>query len=348
MERIQFRATKLEKPRTVCKNTDCCDFKDNGHGDGTVTTIYKTHCHAECYLQNVTEDVVADPGLIKCAAFRGTNVCVVFQHRWQEHLHVLYELFEEKVQVIDKEIQRQLRANVDDVTLRQLVITRLDRDIQEFNEELDEIRRAAARFCLFLRENAITIINDATLDYLDMLIQDEQGVIEAGRQRGLSVDSNKKRLRALKDDRQIHLELVETFKQNMAHPTCPEDMLLDEKGVDALVKKLYDLKHFGANLKHIKYVIDSSIEETYRERPYRVHTGGYRKQIASSRTSRHTSQGGTSQSASGGNLHQPRALGTGFNTAGMGEDGHQPHSYADAARSISDRFMSFLRGGSGR
>ncbi|KAL7946005.1 hypothetical protein V8C42DRAFT_357582 [Trichoderma barbatum] len=263
LERIQFKASKLDRPRTVCQNYDCCDFKDNGLGDGLLVTIYKTHCHPECYLDNVTEDVVADPGLINCAAFSGSNVCHLCHHRWQEHLHVLYELSEIKVQVTDIEIERQLKANTDDVTLRQTAIARLDLDIKEFNQELDEIRRAAARFCLFLRENAITVINDATLDYLDMLTQNEKGVIEAGRQRGLSMDANKKRLQALKDDRQVHVELVETFKQNMVHPTCPEDMLLDEQGVDAMVKKLYELKHFGASLKDIKYVINSSLEDTY-------------------------------------------------------------------------------------
>ncbi|KAH0491274.1 hypothetical protein TgHK011_002711 [Trichoderma gracile] len=345
LERIQFKAVKLNRPRTVCKNPDCCDFKDSGLDDGVVVTIYKTHCHAECYLNNVTKDVVADPGLINCWAFNGTSECRVCKHRWQEHLHVLYELFETKVQVTDKEIERQLKANADDVTLRQLVITRLDQDIAEYNRELDEVRRASARFCLFLRENAITIINDATLDYLDMLIQDQQGVIEAGRQRGFSVDANKKRLKALKEDRRIHLELVETFKQNMAHPTCPEDMLLDEQGVDALVKKLYDLKHFGANLKHIKYVIDSSIEETYRERPYRVQTGGFRK-VTSSRTLRHTSQRGTSQSMSDGYSHQPSNLGARYDMVRIGEDGEDRHasfSYADAARSIGERWKTWRR-----
>ncbi|PTB67012.1 hypothetical protein BBK36DRAFT_1117758 [Trichoderma citrinoviride] len=348
LERIQFKAIKLNMPRTVCKNPDCCDFKDSGLDDGVVVTIYKTHCHAECYLNNVTEDVVADPGLMGCAAFAGRDTCHVCQHRWQEHLHVLYELSESKAQVIDKEIERQLKANADDVTLRQLAIARLDRDIDEFNKELDEIRRASARFCLFLRENAITVINDATLDYLDMLIQDEQGVIEAGRQRGFAVDANIKRLQALKDDRQIHLELVETFKQNMARPTCPEDMLLDEQGVDALVKKLYDLKHFGANLKHIKYVIDSSIEETYRERPYRVRNVGFRKQGGGGRTLRHTSQGGAPQRLNEGNSHQPYALGNRGTVMRVGEDGHRPHSYADATKSRIDHFKSFFKGGSGR
>ncbi|UKZ53836.1 hypothetical protein TrVGV298_007638 [Trichoderma virens] len=333
LERIQFNANKLSRPRTVCKNLDCCDFKDSGLDDGVVVTIYKTHCHPECYLGNVTEDVVADPGLINCAAFQGKNTCQLCHHRWQEHLHVLYELSEIKVQVTDTEIERQLRANADDMTLRQIAIARLDQDIEEFNLELDEIRRAAARFCLFLRENAITVINDATLDYLDMLIQDEKGIIEAGRQRGLSMDSNQKRLQALKDDRQIHLELVETFKQNMIDPTCPEDMLLDEQGVDALVKRLYELKHFGANLKHIKYVIDSSLEETYRERPFRVPTVSSRKHYGSG-TRRDATYGHTAQGSKKTHAYNMERSGETVEGLQMGPWSVDPYrTYANAAAS---------------
>ncbi|KAK1241432.1 hypothetical protein MKX08_001406 [Trichoderma sp. CBMAI-0020] len=302
IEKIQFAAKKLDRPRTVCQKHDCCDFKDSGLGDGAVVTIYKTHCHPECYLDNVKEDVVADPGLIHCYAFSGSNVCRLCGHRWQEHLHVLYELSETKVLVTDTEIERQLKSNTDDVTLRQTSITRLDKTIEEYKQELDDIRRAAARFCLFLRENSITVINDATLDYLDMLIQDEKGILETAKQRGMS--TNKNRLEALQEDRQIHLQLVETFKQNMLEPTGPEDVLLDEQGVDALVKKLYALQHFGENLKHIKYVIDTSLEETSRERPYRVQTSNRHRHGAISsgkRTSGHKrgeSHGNNSSSSS--------------------------------------------------
>lgn len=280
LEKIQFKAEKLDRPHTVCKNTSCCDFKDSGLGDGEVVTIYKTRCHPICYLKNVKEDVIADPGLIGCAAFARTNVCKLCHHRWQEHLHVLYELSEVKVQVTDSEIERQLKANADYVTLRQTGIAQLDQHIKEYNEELNEIRRAAARFCLFLRKNSITVINDATLDYLDMLIQDEKVVIETAKQKGFSTNANQKRLQALQDDRQIHIQLVETFNQNMNEPTCPDDMLLDEQGVDALVKKLYNLKHCGENLEHIKYVIASSLEETSRERPFRVQTSSRSKHRA--------------------------------------------------------------------
>lgn len=310
IEKIQFAAEKLDRARTVCKNTGCCDFKDSGLGDEAVITIYKTHCHPVCYLDNVTEDVVADPGLINCAAFNGANVCTLCRHHWQEHLHVLYELSETKVLVTDTAIEKQLKSNADDVTLRQTSIARLDQTIEEYNEELDEIRRAAARFCLFLRENSITVINDATLDYLDMLIQDEKGIVETAKQRGVS--TNTKRLEALQEDRQIHIQLVETFKQNMIEPTCPDDILLDEQGVDALVKRLYELKHFGEDLKHIKYIIDSSLEETSRERPYRVQTSGrnrYSTMGNGKRTSGHKrgeSHGNYSLSSSAHRPHKVR------------------------------------------
>lgn len=349
LERIQFEAKKLEKPRTVCKNTDCCDFKDSGLDDGVVVTIYKTHCHAECYLNNVKEDVVADPGLIDCSAFDVTNTCITCFHRWQEHLHVLYDLTEVKVEVKDTEIERQLKANADEMTLRQTGLTRLDQDIKEYNEELDEIRRAAARFCLFLRANAITVINDATLDYLDMLIIEEKGAIEAGRQRGIDMDRNEERLQALQDDRKIHLELVETFKQNMVDPTCPDDMLLDEQGVDALVKKLYDLKHFGTNLEHVKYVITSSLEETHRERPIRVQTTAHRKYASNVRMpddgygrprfrwpQSHSSATSTYRGHKGYNGAQEKIPGA-----------YPPHSYADAAR-VTHHHPPGSRSGFGR
>ncbi|PNP46678.1 hypothetical protein TGAMA5MH_01629 [Trichoderma gamsii] len=350
LEKIQFQAEKLDKPRTVCKNTSCCDFKDSGLGDGEVVTIYKTRCHPICHLKNVKEDAVADPGLIGCAAFARTNVCKLCRHRWQEHLHVLYELSEVKVQVTDMEIERQLKANADDVTLRQTSIALLDQNIKEYNEELDEIRRAAARFCLFLRKNSITVINDATLDYLDMLIQDEKVVIETAKQKGFSTNANQKRLQALQDDRQIHIQLVETFNQNMNEPTCPDDMLLDEQGVDALVKKLYNLKHHGENLEHIKYVIASSLEDTSRERPFRVQTSGrdkYRARGNGKHKSGHKaeesqkSQPSSSSTNKSLKIKEDRGHGLGIElTAGPL---HPQTSYAEAARQGSSHEPVYRR-----
>ncbi|KAM0511189.1 hypothetical protein ACHAPE_010140 [Trichoderma viride] len=339
LEKIQFNAKKLDRPRTVCQNHDCCDFKDSGLGNDEVVTIHKTRCHPTCHLKNVKEDVIADPGLIRCAAFAGTNVCKVCRHRWQEHLHVLFELSEVKAQVIDSEIESQLKANADDVTLRQMGIALLDQNIKEYNEELNEIRRAAARFCLFLRKNSITVINDATLDYLDMLIQDEKAVIETAKQRGFSTSANQKRLEALQGDRHIHIQLVEMFNQNMNEPTCPDDMLLDEQGLDALVKKLYNLKHCGENLEHIKYVIASSLEETSRERPFRVQTSSrskYRARGNGKRNSGHKAEESQQSQPSSSSTHKSLRIkedrGHGLSIELTARPLHPETSYAEAAR----------------
>ncbi|KOS21323.1 hypothetical protein ESCO_006786 [Escovopsis weberi] len=253
IEKIQYVARKLDRPRTVCKRVECCDFKDSGKGDGEVVTIYKTHCHRECYLNNVTQDVVADPGLIQCAAFAGSSFCRSCSHSWQEHLHVIYELDEVVVKVKDQEIERQLRAKADDMTLRQTAIQRLDTYIEESKDELSEIRRATGRFWLFLKSNAITPVNNATLEYLDMLIKEEKSKVSIGRQRHMSVERNEKRLKALEAEKKDHLQLLETLDQNMREPKGPEDMMLDEKGVDEVVQRLYRLKHFGSNLRDVKY-----------------------------------------------------------------------------------------------
>jgi hypothetical protein len=275
LEKIQFDAKQLQKPRTVCKRSSCCEFKDSGKGDGEVVTIYKTHCHPVCRLKNVKEDVIAAPGLMRCSAFQGTNIWKQCGHRWQEHLHILYELESVTVQVKDTEIERQLQANADDVTLRQTGVREIQL-IEEFKREHQEIQEAAARLGLFLKRYSMVPINDITLEYIKMLIQREEAKIQAGQEANVLVDGNKRRLKALEGDKKAHIELFETLSKNMEDPKNDKDKVLDEQGVADLVGKLYNLKHFGKNLKGVKNTISSAHQATYRERPFRVQRGGSR------------------------------------------------------------------------
>ncbi|KAM5350227.1 hypothetical protein ACJ41O_006732 [Fusarium nematophilum] len=275
LEKIQFNSKALRKPRTVCAATECCDFKDSGKDDGEVVRIYKTHCHPECYLENVTKDVIADPGLINCWAIDGNN-CHVCSHHWQQHLHVLYELKEARVQVKNTAVEQQLRANVNDVTLRESGIKHIEQLQEEYKQEHRVIQEAAARFGLFLKKYAMTPINDATVDYINMLIRDEEAKIAAGRQIGTAVDLNVKKLKALEEDKQAHIELVDTLTRNLRAPRRSTDQLLSETGVADLVTRLYKLKHFGNNLRNVKNTITSAQKATYRERPYRVQQHGRR------------------------------------------------------------------------
>jgi hypothetical protein len=197
------------------------------------------------------------------------------------HLHILNEFEEYTATVTDIRIEKDLAANVNDATLRNLGVQEAQQLIREYQDEHAQVQNAAAQFGLYLDKNSITAYNDVTLDYLDMLIKQEKEKIEVGGDRA--------RLEALKMDRNRHEELVAALTARMKKPHGTSDgyTVLDEAGVDAVVRKLYGLKHFGAQLKTVKNAIASAHAATYRERPYRV---GSHKHYSSSR--RHRGGGG--------------------------------------------------------
>lgn len=264
LQKVQLKSETLDRPRTVCQSVSCTEFKDDGNGEAKVVTIYRTHCHSVCYLTDVKADCIAQPGLINCAAFQGSEFCTTCKHHWQEHLHVLYELREHMATVKDSEIERQLGVHADEVLLKQTAIEKLKEVRKEYRSEHDQLRKAAARFGIFLKKYSITPYNDATLAYLDFLIKEEHAKIQAG--------GNDRKLRGLEADRQKHVETVDILTRNMANDS--KCRLLDEAGVDRLVKKLYNLKHFGSNLESVKRNITEAHEATYREMPYRVPVRG--------------------------------------------------------------------------
>ncbi|KAH6678225.1 hypothetical protein B0J14DRAFT_582210 [Halenospora varia] len=263
LQKVQLKAETLAKPRTVCKDQDCTEFKDDGNGEGNVVTIYKTHCHKICYLTDVKADQVAHPGLIHCAAFKGTNTCSTCGHHWQQHMHVLYELKEHTGTVTDTEIERQLKTHASDVQLKQTAIRELQQMIQEYKSEHEQIRKAAAQFGMFLKKFSITAYNDKTVEYLQSLIKDEEAKIRVG--------GNSKKLRALQEDLKKHQETIKILEDNMKQNAT---VILDEKGVNRVILQLYGLKHFGNQLKGLKATTAAAHAATYREIPYRVKNKG--------------------------------------------------------------------------
>jgi GTPase SAR1 family protein len=279
VEKRHYRVIKLPKPRTVCRNPDCCEWQDDG--SGKVVTVFTSHCHSVCYLDDVQIDKVADPGLMKCAAFSGSMLCRRKNcgHHWQEHLHVLSELEEYKAMVTDTEAERLFKQNASDVTVRQTAIRDLENLVAEYRDEHKQIQEAAARFGIFLKEHSITPYNDATLDYLDMLIQDEK--------QKAAVSRDMSKLKDLQRDRGAHIELVKSLTLSMRDGGVAR---LGEGGVEGLVERLYGLKHFGQILRDVKNGIVEAHQATYRERPYQVHNkqrGG-----RPARSSHHSGNGG--------------------------------------------------------
>lgn len=63
----------------------------------------------------------------------------------------------------------------------------------EYGQEHRQIQQAAAQFGMFLKQNSLSPINDATIAYIDSLIAAEKDKIENG--------GNKIKLKALEADR---------------------------------------------------------------------------------------------------------------------------------------------------
>jgi hypothetical protein len=82
------------------------------------------------------------------------------------------------------------------------------------------------------------------------------------------VGGNPERLNGLEQYRAEYQVLIQVLTNNMeSDEGC---QLLDEDGVDQLVKKLYSLKHYGESLREIRDVVEVAHAATYREKPYRV------------------------------------------------------------------------------
>ena len=261
-ERIEMREKELSMPRTVCTSRECIENKDDGAGKRIID--YKSHCHRECYLDDIPAEVVAFPGLIHCWAFEGKDHCRICGHHWRMHLHVLAEFEEFTATVTDARIEKDLAANATDSTLRQKGVQEAQQLIHEYQYEHAQVQNAAAQFGLYLKKHSITAYNDVTLDYLDMLINQEKEKIEVG--------GGRERLKTLQMDRSRHEELVAalTARMHQSVGSVSGYTVLDEAGVDAVVRQLYSLKHFGATLKTVQTAISAAHAATYRERPYHV------------------------------------------------------------------------------
>jgi hypothetical protein len=260
-----LKTKELTQHRTVCTDNDCREFKDDGSGNNVKLTDYVKHCHPACWLTNVNVNEVGHPGLVSCAAFSGGR-CKLCGHQWDQHMHVIYEVVSYMAEVTDRGIEEELRSNASKITDRQAAIKIRQKLMDEYEKEHDQIQQAAAKFVLWMKNNSIIPYNDATLEYLDMLIEDERAKVNAGG------TGNQPILRTLQRERARHLELVAVFAREMKSVGKSEPV--DQAGVKRLVEQLYNLKHFGKNLEHLKTSIAEIQQATNRELCHRVQHRG--------------------------------------------------------------------------
>ncbi|KAI1496342.1 hypothetical protein F5X99DRAFT_75594 [Biscogniauxia marginata] len=265
VQKESLEAHEMDQPRTVCTHSSCVEVRSDFGGREEATIIYKTMCHRPCYLNGVDRNMKGHSDLQKCQAMNGSGMCNRCGHSWMDHMHIYYEYRPMSYKHRDETVDRDLIRNATDIQLKEEAIQMKVTAIEEFQLEYRQVQEAAIQFGFFLKRHAITPYNDATIEYVDMLLDQERVKIHSG--------GSKKRLINLEKYKAEHLQRVDALKKAMEEGDSSK--LLDDGGIQQLVEGLYGLPHFGKDLRDIVKNQEKAAEATYRERTYNVSAGSH-------------------------------------------------------------------------
>ncbi|KAG5801143.1 hypothetical protein H9Q74_014360 [Fusarium xylarioides] len=214
VQKETLRSEKVDQPRTVCTHDDCIEICTDIEGKTDIaTTIYKTACHPGCYLKSVDRNKKGHPELQKCWAMEANGICHQCGHSWMDHMHIYYTYVPTTYQHRDAAIDRDLTENAGVIQLKEEAIRMKKEAIQEFYLEYRQIEEAAIQFGFFLKRHAITPYNDATIEYLDMLIDQKRQKMQVG--------GSKHRHEKLQKQKAGYLQRVEVLEKAMKQATSP-------------------------------------------------------------------------------------------------------------------------------
>jgi hypothetical protein len=301
VQKVVPRARKVDQPRTICRHEDCVEYRTEAveYQGKSLETIYKSVCHNPYRLRNVPVNSFGHEQLQGCFVFQNPkHECTKCSHSYLVHRHILYEVQWETVTVVDKDIEDKLLASVATMEKKQALITTMEQTIKTFQEEHDTIQKAAVTFSLFLKEHSITPYNDATVEYLDVLIKDKKGKVACG--------GSHQKLDSLLTYKREHEEMIKVFDSD---PQTSGEKLPDQDGIGRIVDRLLRLKHFGQQLSDLKNTHEQSHESTLREtsrKRVRVCPQGalsnFRQRHSTATTNSSTSRSGADSSLSFPNI----------------------------------------------
>jgi GTPase SAR1 family protein len=263
VQKESVESYEVDQPRTACTHHDCVEVRGDFGGREEMVVIYKTMCHKPCYLSGVDRNEKGHSDLQYCVAMDQSGFCRKCTHNWMDHMHIYYEYRPMTYKYRDEGVDRDLIANATDIELQEEAVRMKKAAIAEFELEHRQVQEAGIQFGFFLKRHAITPYNDATLEYLDHLIDQEKMKIQSG--------GAKKGLKALEKYKRGHLEKVQMLEKAMEEGDGRE--VLDDQGVHQLIDSLYGLPNFGKDLKRIVKTNEKAVEAAYRERSYNVSAG---------------------------------------------------------------------------
>ncbi|EGZ72991.1 hypothetical protein NEUTE2DRAFT_156555 [Neurospora tetrasperma FGSC 2509] len=283
VQRDTVESYEVGQPRTVCTHRRCVEVRSGVQGTNETTVVYKTMCHKPCYLKeiHVKRNTKGHEGLKKCASMGPNGFCNVCNHNYMDHMHIYYDYRSRTYKFQDKTVANDLLKRGTELELKQKAIDIKKKAIEEYKLEYAQVQEATIQFGFFLKRHAIEPYNDATVEYVDHLINQERLKVDSG--------GRKDALENLEKYRAEHLEKVEALSKAIASGDT-DYQLLDDQGVREQVDRLYSLPHFGEDLERIVKINEKAVEASFREKSYNISLGSHWKRSRSDRGTQQSSQ----------------------------------------------------------
>ncbi|KAF5712168.1 aaa ATPase domain-containing protein [Fusarium mundagurra] len=226
----EYSVGECERLIEHCRNITPHEVRSTINLNETRTTIYRLTEPMAFIVEKISASIDVN------------NVAIRELHDFEPTRQELQErLFVQKETLRSEQVEqpRTVCTNDDCIEIRTDIEGKTDIATTTYKT----VSKAAIQFGFFLKRHAITPYNDAAVEYLDMLIDQE-------RQK---------------------MQRVEVLEKAMKQGD--ESKLLDDKGVAQLVDSLYALPHFGNDLRNIVKIQESAAESSYRERSCNVSGG---------------------------------------------------------------------------
>lgn len=248
---FDLEVEELDYPMTVCAAEGCKTYEAVGESRER-NVIYSQICHDHCYLPGVSVETMNNEQLRTCRAMSDGG-CTECGHDFRYHMHITYKASLVEKEFLSKETQKLIMEKEDKKSKQEAYVAALKKKAKELEQEREYIFDCASHFGVFLNENALIPYNDSFSDYLDMLIQDEEG-----KKKGIR---NEEKIKKMKEEKETYEEKKRVIERNIAKGVGDQAKVVS-KDIHKMKDKLCSLKHNGKSLKralgtvwHMLYLI---------------------------------------------------------------------------------------------
>ncbi|KAM0421140.1 hypothetical protein ACHAPT_011032 [Fusarium lateritium] len=229
----------LSSKRTVCARPECStQVRD---ADGKMCTKYKSACHQSCNIA-APDEIVGHASLESCHPFRRWLFWTGYDcyhpacgHGWRDHMRISHELRNEKREINDPDMTREIRSNDEAKQRIQDKSDRFTAKREAIEREQNQIYLTRAQIGVYLSMNSIgSAYIDGSLSHYNLR------VAVALREGRADVASE------LEEQRREYEARLRALEEAIGDGTaeCPS-----EEAVEAAIKQLDEMPIFGKYLR---------------------------------------------------------------------------------------------------